>query len=106
MFLSNIQLDNGFFKLNRESNVELPPHGEYAVGVFFIGKDSPGIAEYEFEKMLARYNLKVIHWRIVPVDSMAIGAVAREREPLIKQVNYYLNFYSNLICCLLKILKF
>ena len=30
--------------------------------------------------------MKIIHWRVVPVNSDAVGEVARSREPLIKQV--------------------
>jgi hypothetical protein len=38
--------------LNRaEKNVDLPVQGEYAVAVMFVNKESPGIPEYEFEKM-------------------------------------------------------
>jgi hypothetical protein len=37
----------------------LPPAGQYAVAVIFVNKESPGVAEYEFEKMAANYNLKV-----------------------------------------------
>lgn len=35
--------------------------------------------------MVMNYNLRVIHWRTVPVNSDAIGENARKREPLIKQ---------------------
>ena len=46
--------------LNRaEKNIDLPPQGEYAVAVMFVNKESPGIPEYEFEKMATTYNLKV-----------------------------------------------
>ena len=46
--------------INRtEKNIDLPPQGEYAVAVMFVNKESPGIPEYEFEKMATTYNLKV-----------------------------------------------
>jgi glutamate synthase domain-containing protein 1 len=50
-------------------------------------KDGSSVeAEKEFTQFVDNCNLKVIHWRIVPVNSNAVGEVARSREPLIKQV--------------------
>lgn len=71
--------------LKRDKQIDLPPAGQYAVAVLFVNKESPGIAEYEFEKMATNYNLKVLCWRVVPVNSDSIGEDARRREPLIKQ---------------------
>jgi glutamate synthase (NADPH/NADH) len=71
--------------LMQEKNIQLPEPGKYAIAVLFIFKESQNIAEYEFERMALSYNLKVIHWRTVPVNSDAIGETARLREPVIKQ---------------------
>ena len=50
-------------------------------------KDASSVeAEKEFTQFADNCNLKVIHWRVVPVNSNAVGEVARSREPLIKQV--------------------
>ncbi|RNA35404.1 glutamate synthase [NADPH] isoform X2 [Brachionus plicatilis] len=68
-----------------ESGVQLPASGEYAVAVIFMPRENPRQAQIEFEKMALSYNLKVVYWRTVPVDSQSIGEVAREHEPLIKQ---------------------
>lgn len=43
-------------------------------------------AEEEFESIAANLGIKVLFWRDVPVDSNAIGAVARKSEPLSRQV--------------------
>lgn len=69
----------------RKSDIELPESGQYAVGVIFMPRENPRQVQTEFEKMALSYNLKVVFWRTVPVDSQAIGEVAREHEPLIKQ---------------------
>jgi hypothetical protein len=55
------------FALKRkEHNVELPPFGEYAVAVMFMSKsflfvsnENPQLVQNEFERMAAKYNLKV-----------------------------------------------
>ena len=74
-----------FSRVLLEKNIQLPEPGKYAIATLFIFKESANIAEYEFERMALNYNLKVIHWRTVPVNSMAIGENARVREPVIKQ---------------------
>ncbi len=47
-------------------NTDLPPLGEYAVAVMFMSKsflfvssESPQVVQNEFERMAAKYNLKV-----------------------------------------------
>ena len=53
----------------------------------FLEKDESSVqAENEFAQFADNCNLKVIHWRTVPVNSEAVGEIARSREPLIKQV--------------------
>ncbi|CAF0729763.1 unnamed protein product [Brachionus calyciflorus] len=87
-----------FFRSELQNEeIRLPERGQYAVAVFFMPKENPRQVQAEFEKMACSYNLKVIHWRTVPVDSMAIGEVARENEPLIKQafvIDQNLNSHS------------
>ena len=41
---------------------------------------------------------KIIHWRVVPVDNSVLGEVAKEREPLIKQVNASDVLYAQHVC--------
>lgn len=43
-------------------------------------------AEKEFEALAASLGLKIIAWREVPIDSNAIGVVARKSEPVSRQV--------------------
>jgi glutamate synthase domain-containing protein 1 len=52
-----------------------------------MGKDESNIeAEKEFTELTDNCNLKIIHWRVVPVNSEVVGEIARSNEPLIKQV--------------------
>jgi len=50
-------------------------------------KENLTLAKEEFEKVIMGYNLKVVVWRHVPVNTSKIGVVARKSEPLIFQVN-------------------
>ena len=51
-----------------------------------MDKDTHVEAEKEFDALAASLGIKVIGWREVPVDSNAIGVVARKSEPLSRQV--------------------
>lgn len=66
--------------------VQLPDFGQYATGILYLDKDSHVEAEKEFESLAANLGLKILFWRDVPVDSNAIGIVARKSEPLSRQV--------------------
>lgn len=43
-------------------------------------------AQKDFETLAASLGIKVLGWRDVPVNSNAIGIVARKSEPLSRQV--------------------
>lgn len=43
-------------------------------------------AQKDFDTLAASLGLKIITWREVPVDSNAIGMVARKSEPVSRQV--------------------
>lgn len=43
-------------------------------------------AEKDFNTLAASLGIKIIAWRDVPVDSNAIGVVARKSEPVSRQV--------------------
>jgi len=79
--------DLKFHFKRKESNIDLPKPGTYCVGVFFMTKENLTLAKEEFEKVIMGYNLKVVVWRQVPVNTSKIGVVARKSEPLIFQVN-------------------
>ncbi|XP_071114158.1 uncharacterized protein [Haliotis cracherodii] len=66
--------------------VELPKPGLYSTGMLFLDRDTAAESEKMFTDMATSFNLKVVAWRTVPVDSSSIGRVARTMEPLIRQV--------------------
>lgn len=66
--------------------IQLPEFGNYATGIFYLDKNTHVEAEKDFETLAASLGIKIITWRDVPVDSNAIGAVARKSEPVSRQV--------------------
>ncbi|KAG8235213.1 hypothetical protein J437_LFUL015901, partial [Ladona fulva] len=72
--------------LRETQNVELPPFGRYATGIFFLDKTHHKEAEDMFAKLAEECDLRVICWRTVPTDSTGIGEVARTGEPFMRQV--------------------
>ncbi|XP_025097686.1 putative glutamate synthase [NADPH] isoform X1 [Pomacea canaliculata] len=64
----------------------LPEPGMYATGLLFVDRATAKQAEATFASFAEKYGLRVIATRTVPVDSTAIGQVARSKEPLIRQV--------------------
>ncbi|MBI5526757.1 MAG: glutamate synthase large subunit [Deltaproteobacteria bacterium] len=68
--------------------IELPPAGQYAVGMVFLPRDDGARRECEtvLEDVVSGYGMKVLGWRHVPVDHEAVGPTPRKTEPVIRQV--------------------
>ena len=66
----------------------LPERGAYGVGTLFVSKqqDERAASRAMVERIAAGEGLQVLGWREVPVNSEAIGWLARETEPAIEQV--------------------
>src|SRR4051794_28186756 len=85
-----LQLPDRFFRgfAAEELGVELPPPGEYGVATIFAPRD-PAL-RLRSEELLVRITReegqRPLGWRDVPVDSGAIGRVARESEPVVRQL--------------------
>ncbi len=81
-----LQIPDTFFR--ETLSFELPPAGEYAVGMLFVPKD--GAARAKVEAVVESYVLneeqKVIGWRDVPVFNEGLGASVRPTEPAIRQI--------------------
>ncbi|MCC6931665.1 MAG: glutamate synthase large subunit [Deltaproteobacteria bacterium] len=75
-------------KVTRSLGVNLPPQGQYAVAQVFLPKNKKScrICMDAFERVLTNYDMEVLGWRDVPVNSSVVGAAPREVEPLIKQL--------------------
>ena len=74
-----VQIPDGFF---RKIVTELPPAGEYAVAMVFGAEGEEAV----FEEVLSARGMRVLVWRDVPVDPMAVGPVARAAMPRIRQL--------------------
>ncbi len=67
---------------------DLPAPGEYAVGMIFLPRDreSRESCIQILNKAILEEDQELIGWRDVPRDSSTIGWLARENEPVIRQV--------------------
>lgn len=66
--------------------IHLPEAGKYATGILYLDEKSHEQVEQDFGTLATSLGLTVLGWRTVPVDSIAIGRVARKSEPLSRQV--------------------
>ena len=67
--------------------IDLPPPGEYGVGVVFLPQDPAERAQCEaiIERTAQDEGQRFLAWRDVPVDAANIGWVARDCQPHIRQ---------------------
>ncbi|KAJ8613526.1 hypothetical protein CTAYLR_002224 [Chrysophaeum taylorii] len=68
--------------------VELPPLGQYAVGMSFLPQDETLASEWRtsLERIAKRRGLEVLGWRVVPTDNSDIGEAPRATEPISEQL--------------------
>ena len=69
--------------------VELPPPGEYGVGMIFLPKEHASrlACEQELERAIRAEGQVLLGWRDVPVDrDMPMSPTVRAKEPVIRQV--------------------
>jgi glutamate synthase domain-containing protein 2/glutamate synthase domain-containing protein 1/glutamate synthase domain-containing protein 3 len=66
----------------------LPNPGEYGVGMLFLPVERTQrlLCEGVVEDIIRKEGQRVLGWRDVPVDSSAIGLLARTSQPYIRQV--------------------
>ncbi|KAH8820452.1 amidophosphoribosyltransferase-like protein [Xylogone sp. PMI_703] len=78
-----------FFVKNfeRETDIKLPPAGQYAVGNLFFKPDEETLHESkaQLEEIARSLGLRVLGWREPPKDSTLLGPAAASREPIILQ---------------------
>lgn len=67
---------------------ELPPVGQYAVGMIFLSENETEASwqASKIEEVAAAEGQRVLGWRDVPHHPEAVGRVAREELPRIRQV--------------------
>nr|XP_034824932.1 glutamate synthase [NADH], amyloplastic isoform X1 [Maniola hyperantus] len=73
-------------QLRDSHQIDLPPFGQYATGIFFLDKLHHQEIEKKFKELAESIGLTVICWRTVPTNNNSIGQVARNSEPFMRQV--------------------
>ncbi|KAK1322249.1 hypothetical protein QJS10_CPA03g00166 [Acorus calamus] len=77
-----------FAEVTKDVGIELPPPGEYAVGMFFLPTTDGRREESKtvFTKVAESLGHIVLGWRSVPTDNTDLGKSAIQTEPVIEQV--------------------
>ncbi|MGD9209752.1 MAG: glutamate synthase large subunit, partial [Desulfobacteraceae bacterium] len=75
-------------KIAGDQGIKLPPKGDYACGLVFLPTEESQRTQCTaiVENAARQMGQTMLGWRPVPVNSKAIGAIAREAEPSIFQV--------------------
>jgi len=85
-----LQIPDAFYRARlSEQGIELPPPGEYGVGMIFLPRESGSrlACEQELERTVRAEGQAVLGWRDVPVDQdMPMSPLVRDREPVIRQI--------------------
>ncbi len=84
------QIPDQFFREEMAAQgVNLPPAGEYGVGIVFLPKEhaSREACEQELERAVRAERQVVLGWRDVPVDhTMEMSPTVKAKEPVIRQI--------------------
>lgn len=78
------QIPHRFFSsLSKDLGFSLPQKGQYAVGVAFLPKKEEDRQRIQraIETIIRNQALEFLGWRSVPVNSDAVGTMARQTEP-------------------------
>ena len=72
----------------KKCSFKIPDFGNYAVGNVFLPNkvNQRAYCESIFEKHLKDQGLKVLGWRVLPVDPSVLGDIAKKTQPFIKQI--------------------
>ncbi len=84
-----IQIPDAFLRAEMAAQgVELPPAGEYGVGMLFLpnNAESRRACEAAIERTIRYEGQKLLGWRDVPVDNRGLAQAARDLEPVMRQV--------------------
>ena len=81
-----LQMPDAF--LRKSVDFELPPEGEYAVGMLFLPRndESRESAVELVERIVTAEGQAVLGWREVPVNNEDLGESVKPTEPVIRQV--------------------
>jgi glutamate synthase (NADPH/NADH) large chain len=84
-----LQIPDGFYRPEMASRgIELPPAGDYGVGMIFLPQDPVDrvVAENLLVELVVREGQRMLGWRDVPVDPSCLGESVMPIEPVIRQL--------------------
>ncbi len=85
-----IQIPDEYYRAEMAAQgVNLPPPGEYGVGMIFLPKEHASrlACIQELERAVKAEGQVLLGWRDVPVDrDMPMSPTVREKEPILKQI--------------------
>ena len=86
-----LQMPHNFLKKACwEIGIDLPPVGQYGVGMVFLSPTdkarSERVCEQSFEDIVRDEGQRVLGWRTVPTDATCLGATARATKPFVRQM--------------------
>jgi glutamate synthase (NADPH/NADH) large chain len=85
-----IQIPDQYYREEMaKQGVELPPPGEYGVGMVFLPKEHASriACEQEIERAVLAEGQVVLGWRDLPIDlEMPMSPTVRAKEPVIRQI--------------------
>ncbi|NKE66473.1 glutamate synthase subunit alpha [Ramlibacter sp. RBP-2] len=85
-----IQMPDALYRQEMASQgIELPPPGEYGVGMIFLPKEHASrlACEQELERAVKAEGQVLLGWRDVPVDrEMPMSPAVRSKEPILRQI--------------------
>jgi glutamate synthase (NADPH) large chain len=85
-----IQIPDEYYRAEMaEQGVELPPVGEYGVGMIFLPKEHASrlACVQELERAVKAEGQVLLGWRDVPVDTeLPMSPTVRAKEPILKQI--------------------
>src|SRR5882672_6156434 len=85
-----IQIPDDYFRAEMAlQGVELPPFGEYGVGMIFLPKEHASrlACIQELERAVKTEGQVLLGWRDVPVDrDMPMSPTVRAKEPILRQI--------------------
>ncbi|MCS7261519.1 MAG: glutamate synthase subunit alpha, partial [Anaerolineae bacterium] len=86
-----LQIPHTFFKKACwEIGIDLPPPGQYGVGMLFLSPTdkarSERICEQCLEQIVQEEGQRVLGWRTVPTDATCLGETARASKPFVRQI--------------------
>ncbi|HSO83231.1 MAG TPA: glutamate synthase subunit alpha, partial [Thiocapsa sp.] len=81
-----VQIPDAF--LRAQVTFDLPPIGEYGVGMVFLPRDADarGLMQDIIDRHVREGGQRVLGWRDVPVDNSDLGKSVLPTEPLVQQV--------------------